>query len=899
MFDRLGQFISKNWLLVIIVWLIVVVGVRRTAPRWDDVTYDGDLAYMPAYMSSVKGERLLDDAFPNGRSKSEIVVVFARQDGPLETEDLEVADSFAGRLQNLVGVAALQKARTLTETEKQLRSDGDTENADRTLAEIESLREKAEEAWDEALTTDETFADAIHNRSLLYRDTERPDEYQQEQDFALELKPELAELDNQLVPEVATEFPIIGVWTRHNRVVGSKMRSEDKQALLVVMRLSEEFMSTVNVPVLRHVESLLEEQNDSDFPIPEGLEVGISGSAAVGADMLTSAADSISNTELYTVILVVLILAIVYRSPLLVAVPLATIIVSLAVAMGLVAAMTQLQILPGMEWWDFKIFTTTKIFVVVILFGAGTDFCLFLISRYKEFLDAGEPKEEAIAKALAGVGEALAASALTTIVGLGTMFFAQFGKFRNSGPAIGLCLFVTLLACLTFAPAMLRGLGNAVFWPWGVTSSKKKQGAEKTTPQTSLLDRMWEGLSRLILAYPGRVLILSTLAMLYFAISGLSVDVTYDLLSELDESKSSKRGAEIMRRHYPVGETGPIVVLAHKKNADFDSTEAKDAITQLTADLYVDESIEAVRSLREPLGDKPSRISLTEAKKMAIISHPLTRSIFLSKRPELNGDVARFELVLGHDPFSIDATNTLDKVDEYLQKLKDGDGYWKGANFVFAGTTAGIRDLRQVTRSDNLQIQILVVLAVLGILLIILRRPIVCLYLIFSVLFSYFVTIGATEMFFQYAYGDSFHGLDWKVPLFLFVILVAIGQDYNIYLTTRVFEEQEHHGMFGGLRRAIVRTGGIITSCGVIMAGTFISMTTGSLRGIVELGFALSLGVILDTFVVRPILVPAFLALLFRFKAARDQSHSVRELRKPFSQQQKTTNRPTLTGSRV
>ena len=173
-----------------------------------------------------------------------------------------------------------------------------------------------------------------------------------------------------------------------------------------------------------------------------------------------------------------------------------------------------------------------------------------------------------------------------------------------------------------------------------------------------------------------------------------------------------------------------------------------------------------------------------------------------------------------------------------------------------------------MTASDQQLIERLVIIAVLAVLLVLLRQPLVCLYLIATVLLTYYVTIGATELVFAAIYGDTFTGLDWKVPMFLFVILIAVGEDYNIYLMTRVLEEQGRHGPMRGLADRGGAHGRDHHQLRRDHGGTFVSMMTGTLRGMQELGFALSLGVLLDTLIVRPVLVPAFLALVEQVKCA-------------------------------
>jgi len=816
MFEALGRFVEKRWIGILVVWMCLLVvaamaqgGFLRALgiPRFEDVTHDGEFAYLPDWVPSVKAEAEFAKAFSQDLMKSSVVIVVRRESALLQYSDKKFIDD---HLQ-----PALEQIRT-----------------DRAL-----YRPPA----------GGTVPEPVISKILTYKD----------------------------------------------RTLGRLLDSQDRHATLVIVGMTAEFLEWRNEPTIREIQNLVNVrygQFAREGLIPAGLDLALSGTATVGRDMIVANRESSDKTEVWTVALVVLLLVGIYRAPILAIIPLVTVFMSRQISLMIVALLTQV---PGL---NFKAFMGMDIYITVVMYGAGVDYCLFLIARYKEELDGGLSGRRAAAAALSHVGEALAASAATVICGIGMMYFAEFGKFSQAGLAISLSLVVTLLASMTFTPAMLCWAGRLAFWPHGMSEHFPGRG---TTGGTTLLGRLivrdqfqilWENIGNWLVRRPGLTLIVAIALMLPFAGVGVAWHnhLSYGLLSELSKDKESVVGAEAVKLHYPAGYVAPVTVLvklvaqADQEGTPYDFADrlgsARDdllmPIIQAVDDKHKVLGIADIRHVREPLGrnhpdselpfrEKPfSRNKATEYF-VSTLDPPAPAPADGSDPLKPRGTVTRFELVFNVDPFAreiIDKFEAVEKVIHESEPVQSGK-----VNVSFVGPTPSIRDLKVVTDGDQIRIDVLVLGGVLLILILLLRQIAIPLYLIATVFFSYLVTLGVTFVVFLAMDPSNFSGLDWKVPIFLFTILIAIGEDYNIFLMARIAEEQKRFGPVEGVRQALLKTGGIISSCGIIMAGTFCSLIlAGSLVGMQQLGFALAFGVLLDTFVVRPILVPAYLILLHR-----------------------------------
>lgn len=658
--------------------------------------------------------------------------------------------------------------------------------------------------------------------------------------------------------------------------IGKRLTSADGRCTLIQVSLTTPYMAVQTQQTVDRAEARLKPLLSS-VPCPPRLLT--TGAAGVGRDLIRASANSLDHTTIATVLLVVAILLLVYRAPLLALVPLATIVLAVWVAVHLLALMT---LIPGIH-----LVNVSKVFAIVILYGAGTDYCLFLISRYREELSGGRPGDLAMRRSIRAVGAGLAASAGTVICGLSLMGFAEFAKVRCAGPAIALALSVGLFASLTLTPALIQLLGSRVFWPGKPPGAADPLAIQGLSPSGLTArdhgpgnwDYLWESISGKVVRRPLLVWTVSVLLLLPLAVIGLNVRPAYRPTGELSTTSPSIQGMKAIQDHYHAGETGPLTVMLSAA-AEWDSPEGRQLIGQVSKEFARMDNVAEVRSLTQPLGSwlpppAPKNGLLSgflkavrpDAGNLLEQAHQTARNFYLATidGPAGQDHVTRLDVILHSDPFDPASTATLDRMQTWLrEELPRSKAAMGWVEYECFGQTVHSRDLADVTESDRARVNLLVLGGIFLILLVLLRHVWVAAYLLLTVLFSYFATLGATALTAAVWSGRPLDQMDWRVPFFLFTILVAVGEDYNILLVTRILQERRRHGTEEGTRRGLSRTGGTITACGLIMAGTFATLMLSGLNTLVQIGFALAFGVLLDTFVVRPFLVPTFMLLMWR-----------------------------------
>jgi putative drug exporter of the RND superfamily len=662
-----------------------------------------------------------------------------------------------------------------------------------------------------------------------------------------------------------------------------------------------------------------------NFP---GSRIYLTGGVGLLDDMFQSVQDTIGRTTIVTLILVVILLFIIYRSPVAALIPLITIGLSYLVARGLLGYMAA----AGMA-----VSTLAEAYLVVVIFGVGTDYCLFMVSRFREELAKSE-RQAAQRLTLSRIGPVIMASALTVIVAFMALGISRFGMNKTTGYAMAIGVAFTLVAGLTLTPALIALFGRFIFWP-ARTFSPGHQGGRFG----------WQAIGRWVSQHPllTALPIIILLAGPYAFLPRLTRSA--DIISQMPQSAESVQGFNLFKERFPAGEFNPLYLVVQLPAGQTLDEATLPEIGRIASDLSavagvskVDYYAAPIKELQgfasqadainsqlaggvppptaattlQAIGQYLSALPLqypgvlqsqnfrqsaaalqqipgilaqltpaTPASMAALLtqlqtnmsglagglngltrefaletSTPFTDSL-LSTYFSHDRTVARLNIIFSVDPYSSQAQQLVVKLRETAGStlLKTNVQGWQA---YLGGDAATHADILAVNDSDFIRVTILATIGIFIVIALLLRSLVAPLYMVVTVLLNYGTTLGiSTWLFIDLLRRGS---IIYLVPLFIFVILVALGADYNIFLMSRLREESHHHPPRLAVANAIGTTGGVITACGIILAGTFATLTTSALQVVLQIGAATAIGLLVDTFIVRALLVPAIAVMVGR-----------------------------------
>ncbi|MGQ0842843.1 MAG: MMPL family transporter [Sporichthyaceae bacterium] len=644
------------------------------------------------------------------------------------------------------------------------------------------------------------------------------------------------------------------------------LRSGDGAAELLIVSLKAQVFTVTAQDSVQFLREYL------DSTAPPGLHHEVTGLAALAADQADAILDAFDRTALATVALVLLILLLVYRSALAPLISLVSVLCAFAVARGAAGYLAEAGL---------GVASLAETFMVVMAFGAGTDYVMFVLSRYREAGRTAETRRRDLSKATRAVAPTIIASGATVSLAFLAFLAAELGLLRSMGPVLAIAIAVTVPAALTLTPALLRLAGPAVFWP---SPESSPQALERQR-------RRWERLAALVSRRPAAVLTAGLMVLAVPALAATTVRPSFDIPAELPATAEARQGFELLAEHYPSGLVAPAFLVVSGRGTLLNQARMRE-LDRLVDALAARPDVAEVRSVTQPvgrpltadniqalsggkdlsaLGIDPDRVDVGPL--LAALQSPRGLRLdaaILEQYPQLrerlgyfldsSATTTRIVVALKVSPYSPTALDFVRDLDEWAATELAG-GPLAGAQLAVAGPSAYFGDIQDLMDGDLVTVGALALAVVFIVLALLLRSLVAPIYLLASVVLSMLAALGITAVVFQDLLGNP--GVAFFLPVLLFVMLVALGSDYNIFITGRIREEIDAgRSVADATREALVITGPTITAAGMVLAGTFGAMLITPIANVRQLGFGVAVGVLIDTFIVRSLVVPAATILL-------------------------------------
>lgn len=572
--------------------------------------------------------------------------------------------------------------------------------------------------------------------------------------------------------------------------------SEDLEAAIIPINFVEGLENKQLKEAKEEILAVVGENSD--------LEVYMTGPAGIGTDTL----DLFSRADLVlifsTVGLILVLLVIIYRSPLLALIPL--------LAAGIVYQVV-MQILGLFGSLGLVISNQTVSIMSILLFAAVIDYSLFVFSRFREELKKEKNKFTSMKNAINRVGSPIFFSGGTVLAAMLVLFFATFEDYRNFAPSFATTMAVIMVAAITLVPALFMLFGRKSFWP------KIPRVGDETISQNSI----WSRVGRFVVKKPVLSVVIVSIFMIVSASNLFNLKYDFNMLNSFPDDMPSLQGYHLLEEKFDKGDLAPTTVLI----------EAEDPIT--------DQQIEELQSQFE--------------------NENLVANVSVNGVTD-DSLVIQYRLTFSESPYSIEVMDQLEsmigKSEQYLENSGiDGKLY-------FAGETAKQVDDRSINNSDVKLIVVLETILIFLLLVIMTKSFKMPIYMMGTILVSFLAALGLgmflTELFFDI---DTISN---RVPVYSFVFLVALGIDYNIMLVSRFQEERKRHSVKKAVELAVANTGGVISSAGLILAATFAVLMTQPIEMLFVFGFIVAVGIIIDTFIVRGVMMPGLLVMFEKDK---------------------------------